>query len=102
MFNESIRGLASTKLSPLIITLLLNNSSSPVSINLSFSVPKDSFELLDSSLNARSAVLPNKDLILSGLSRPGSSSKILSLPLFKIFGSLVPTSSTLFRTISIA
>jgi len=39
-------------------------------------------------------------LILEGSSKPGSSTKILSLPLFKIFGSLVPTSSTRRLTIS--
>ncbi len=68
----------------------------------SFSVPNDSSELLDINWNVKFAVLPNKDLILPGSSSPGNSTRILSLPLFKIFGSLVPTSSTLLLTISIA
>ena len=37
---------------------------------------------------------------IPGLSRPGNSTRILSLPLFRIFGSFVPISSTLFLTIS--
>ena len=68
----------------------------------SFSVPNDSSELLDINWNVKFAVLPNKDLILPGSSSPGNSTRIRSLPLFKIFGSLVPTSSTLLLTISIA
>ena len=38
------------------------------------------------NLKVRLAVLPSNDLILIGSSKPGSSTKILSLPLFKIFG----------------
>ena len=54
------------------------------------------------NLNVRLAVFPSKFLILSGLSRPGSSTNILSFPLLIILGSFVPISSTLLLTISIA
>ena len=47
-------------------------------------------------------LFPNSDLILSGLSRPGNSTSILSFPLLSILGSLVPISSTLLLTISMA
>jgi len=80
---------------------LLTIASVPSSNN-NFSVPKDSSELLVTNLKVRFAVFPSKDFILSGLFKPGSSTNILSLPLLSMFGSLVPTSSTLLRTISIA
>ena len=48
------------------------------------------------------AVLPKRDFTLIGSSNPGSSTKIRLFPLFNIFGSLVPTSSILRLTISIA
>ena len=46
------------------------------------------------------AVLPSNVFILFGSSNPGNSTKILSFPLFKIFGSFVPISSILLLTIS--
>ena len=52
------------------------------------------------NLNVKFAVLPSSDLILKGSSNPGNSTKILSLPLLRILGSLVPISSILLLTIS--
>ena len=97
----SIRGWASTKLSPLNIILLLIIASEPSSYK-SFSVPKLSSSFKVTNLKVRFAVFPNKLLILSGFSKPGSSTSILSLPLLRILGSFVPISSTLLLTISIA
>ena len=68
----------------------------------SFSVPKLSSSFWVTNLNVRLAVFPNKLFILSGLSKPGSSTSILSFPLLRILGSFVPISSTLLLTISIA
>ncbi len=98
----SICGLASTKLSPLIITLLLTFNSSVSSKVINLSVPKEASLLLVTNLKSKFAVLPKRFFILSGLSKPGSSTKILFEPFFAIVGSLVPTSSILFLTISTA
>ena len=98
-----ILGFASVRFSPLIIILLLIISSLLSSPSyLIFSVPKVSSFFWDTNWNVKFAVLPNKFLILAGSSRPGNSTKILLLPLFTIFGSFVPSSSTLLLTISIA
>ena len=102
LFWVSIFGCASNRFSPLMIILLLTVASSKPSSNFNFSTPNLSLSSLVTNLNVRFAVFPNSDLILWGSSNPGSSTSILSLPLFKIFGSLVPTSSTLLLTISIA
>ena len=88
------------RFSPLRIILLLKINSL-----LSFSkgnliVPKVSCSFFETSWKDKFAVLPNKDLIRDGSSKPGNSTKILLLPCFKIFGSFVPISSTLLRTIS--
>ena len=99
---EFIDGFASTKLSPLKIIRLLTIAFSEPSSNSNFSVPKDSSVFWVINWKVKLAVFPNKDFILPGSSKPGNSTKILSFPLFKIFGSLVPTSSTLLLTISIA
>ena len=95
-----ILGWASKRLSPLKIILLLTIASSDPSSNTNFSAPKESSLLFVTNLNVRLAVLPNKDFILIGSSKPGNSTKILSFPLLRIFGSLVPISSILLLTIS--
>ena len=97
-----ICGCASSKFSPFKIILLLTITSLVPSSNWSISVPKLSLLFWVTNLNVKFAVLPNSNFILIGSSRPGSSTRILLFPLFKIFGSLVPTSSTLLLTISIA
>ena len=71
-------------------------------LELSFSTPKLSLSSLVTNLKVKLAVFPNKDFTLIGSSNPGNSTKIRLFPLFKIFGSLVPTSSILLLTISIA
>ena len=98
----SIFGWASKRLSPLIIILLLTVASSKPSSNFNLSTPNLSLLSLVTNLNVKLAVLPKSDLTLIGSSNPGSSTKILLLPLFNILGSLVPTSSILRLTISIA
>ena len=95
-----IDGLASIRFSPLIIILLLTIASSEPSSNSSFSEPKLVSELWVINLKFRLAVLPKRDLIRSGSSKPGNSTKIRSFPLLKILGSLVPISSILLLTIS--
>ena len=73
-----------------------------MSKSFNFSDPKDTSLFWVTNLNVKLAVFPNNDLILSGLSKPGNSTEILLEPLLVILGSFVPTSSTLFLTISIA
>ena len=102
LFCVSIEGWASKRLSPLIIILLLTVASSIPSSYFNFSTPKLSFSLLVTNLKVKFAVLPKSDLTLIGSSRPGSSTKIRLFPLFNMLGSLVPTSSILLLTISIA
>ena len=97
-----ICGWASNKFSPFKIILLLTIASLVPSSNWSISVPKVSLLFWVTNLNVKFAVFPKSDLIRMGSSRPGSSTRILLLPLFSILGSFVPTSSTLLLTISIA
>ena len=92
-------GWASTKLSPLITTRLFTVSSSLFSDKMSFSEPKPSS--LETSLKVNWAVFPRSSFILSGLSMPGNSTKILLSPLWSIVGSFVPTSSIRLLIISI-
>ena len=92
-------GCASTKLSPLITTRLLTVSSSLFSDKINFSEPKPSS--FETSLKVNCAVFPRSSLILSGLSIPGNSTKILLSPLWRIVGSFVPTSSIRLLIISI-
>ena len=66
------------------------------------STPKLSFSFFVTNLKVKFAVLPKRDLTLIGSSNPGNSTKIRLFPLLRILGSLVPTSSILLLTISIA
>ena len=80
----------------------INEASFISSSYLRISAPKVSLSFCVIKRKLKLAVFPNKDFILIGSSKPGNSTKILSFPLFRIFGSFVPTSSTLLLTISIA
>ena len=100
---ESTLGWASSKFSPLkIILLFIYTGDSDPSSNSIRSVPNSASVDFETNLKVKFAVLPRRFLIRIGSSSPGNSTRILSLPLFKIFGSFVPTSSILLLTISIA
>ena len=78
--------------------LLFMLSSSPFSpINIS---APNSLSSSETNLKVKLAVFPKRFFILLGSSKPGNSINILSFPLLIIVGSLVPTSSILFLTIS--
>ena len=65
------------------------------------STPREFSSLLfATNLSVSLAVFPKSFFMVDGSFSPGSSTKILSNPLVIIFGSLVPSSSILFLTIS--
>tara|TARA_B100000579_G_scaffold425986_1_gene432538 strand:+ start:5069 stop:5485 length:417 start_codon:yes stop_codon:yes gene_type:complete len=100
LFKLSNLGWASIKFSPLKIILLLTVISSCVDLTKNFSVP-NSFSSFVTNLKFNSAVFPRSSFILSGSFTPGNSTNIRLLPLLRIVGSLVPTSSIRLLTISI-